>query len=155
MDHARLLEFLQAAAGIAGLAFAILAYRLIRRSAATPVAAGRGRLLPYAFMGLGVAFILAAALFPWRITADLSPEIIHLRGALQILKGSAKDELTRIARCVDSMADPAAGDRKCAEQAKTLLVDLGNDIQVVGGNVADGGCLLVKVSEGDAKDGCR
>jgi uncharacterized membrane protein len=153
MDHARLLEFLQAAAGVAGLAFAILAYRLIRQSAVAS-AAGRGRLLPYAFMGLAVAFVVTAALFPWRITADLSPEIIHLRGALQILNGSAKDELARIAHCVDSLADPAAGDRRCAEQAKTLLVDLGNDIQVIGGNVADVGCLLVKVSEGDAK-GCQ
>ena len=155
MVHGWVLEFLQVAAGVAGLVFAVLAYCLIRRAAAPP-GAGRGRLLPQAFMGLAVIFVLAAALFPWRITPDLSPEIIHLRGALHILKGSVKDELTRIAQCVDRLAgaDASADDRKCADQAGTLLVDLGNDIEVIGGNVADVGCLLVKVSEGDTKGGC-
>src|SRR6266849_5187703 len=88
MDHGWVLEFLRAAAGVAGLVFAVLAYRLIRRAVAAPAAAGRGRLLPHAFVGLAVIFVLAASLFPWRVTPDLSPEIVHLRGALHILKGS-------------------------------------------------------------------
>jgi hypothetical protein len=154
MDHGWMHEYLQAAAGVAGLIFAVLAYRLIRQAATAPAGSGRG-LLPHAFMALAVVFVLAAALFPWRITPDVSPEIIHLRGALHILKGSVKDEMTRIAQCIDSLALGAAAasadDRKCTDRAKTLLVDLGNDLQVVGGNVADVGCLLVKVTEGDTK----
>jgi hypothetical protein len=153
MDHAQVAELLQAATVIAGLIFAVLAYRLIRRAAAA--SGGHGGLLPHAFMGLAIIFVLVAALFPWRITPDLSPEIIHLRGALHIIKGSVKDEMTRIAQCVDRLAgaDASADDRKCAEQARTLLVDLDNDIQVIGGNIADVGCLLVKVGGGDKK-GC-
>ena len=150
MDHARVLELLQAAAGVAGLVFAFLAYRLVR-------GASPGRAFPaVALMALALVFVLVAALFPWRITPDLSPEIAHLRGALHIAKGSVMDEMTRISRCVDRLAapNPSADDLRCAIEAKGLLVDLGNDIQVIGGNIRDVGCLLAKVSEGDSKGGC-
>ena len=152
MDHETLLEFLRLAVGVTGVVLAVLAYGLVRRAAAI----GSEVVMPGAVMALALAFVLAAALFPWRGTPDLSPEIIHLRGALHILRGSATDELTRIARCVDGLAaaDAPVDARHCAADAKALLIDLGNDLQVVGGNVADVGCLLVKVSDEKSKGGC-